>query len=271
MTKITSISLTGHRPKELFGYNINSKDYDSIRNCLAIILKKYIDEYDEVTCHTGMALGADTLWADVSLFAKARWPEKIKVWADIPHPKQKDAWKNKAARDHYDFILSKVDGKTLYSNEYSPWCMQKRNEGMLDAGRELIAVWNGCLKPKSGTSNAIKYAIKNKEGYFVVRPNDNLIRWDKSNAMLTSKKGHQVYDSLAIKNYLFSLINEYKELGFDYKELNNLHLLAKNDKKIMFEIVHEVELPSYGIYTIKEYELKDNIFKNIKNHTFMKA
>lgn len=271
MEKTTSISLTGHRPKELFGYNIDSQEYDSIRTRLATILKGFVLSYDEVTCHTGMALGADTIWADVSLLAKKKWPNKVKLWAEIPHPFQKDAWKSQQARLHYDYIIENIDEKTVYSDEYSPWCMQKRNEGMLDAGKELIAVWNGTLRMKSGTSNAIKYAIKTKDGYFVVRPNDELIRWDLSNAMLTSTRGHNVYDEQLVKNYLLSIIEEYKENGFN--EIKKGFLKKDNDI-VMVELIKEVEYETktkkYSIFTIKEYKLFGRVFKNIKNHTFIK-
>lgn len=271
--KKTTISLTGHRPPELFGYDINSKDYDSIRRRLGTILKKHTELNDEVTCHTGMALGADTLWADVTIAGKKLWPDKVRLHAEIPHPKQKDAWKNQEARDHYDFILSQADDSTLYADEYSPWCMQARNVGMLDHGEYLIAVWNGTIKPKSGTSNAVKYATKEKDGYYVVRPDDNYVRWDKSNPSLLKMSGHK--DFSLIDSDLKEILHSYKFEGYSMREVNGKYYLKNADdtKRLLIEKVHEVlaetKTRRYDIHTIKTYEFQDSILMNIDNKTYI--
>lgn len=271
--KRTSISLTGHRPKELFGYNINSPEYDSIKRRLALILMGFVEGHDEVTCHTGMALGADTIWADIALLRKNKWPGKVKVWAEVPHPNQKDSWKDKTSRDHYDYIMNNVDGSTLYAEEYSPWCMQKRNKGMLDAGAELIAVWSGCLRYKSGTSNAIKYAIKSKPGYFVIRPGDDFVRWDESNPSLMTVKGYNEYSEEVVRDFQASLIKKYEDKGYVLEMIDDCALLSNAVSKVLIETIVEVEYRtetrSYDIFTVKEYVSSGSIFKNINNYTFL--
>lgn len=62
-TGVVSISLTGHRPDKLAGYNLNDPFYDRLRRRLIRIIERSLDNYEIVECHSGMALGADTVWA----------------------------------------------------------------------------------------------------------------------------------------------------------------------------------------------------------------
>lgn len=61
---ILSIALTGHRPDKLAGYNLNNPFYGRLHERLMKIIERALDNYPLVECHSGMALGADTVWAD---------------------------------------------------------------------------------------------------------------------------------------------------------------------------------------------------------------
>lgn len=56
--KIT-LSLTGHRPDKLAGYNLNQKFYHNLQSTLENYIKEALDHAQVVECHSGMALGAD--------------------------------------------------------------------------------------------------------------------------------------------------------------------------------------------------------------------
>lgn len=62
---VLSIALTGHRPDKLAGYNLNNPFYGRLHERLMKIIERALDNYPLVECHSGMALGADTVWAEV--------------------------------------------------------------------------------------------------------------------------------------------------------------------------------------------------------------
>lgn len=167
MKELIALSLTGHRPKDLWGHNMNNPNYLKIKEYLTIIIEDALKHYKKVRCHSGMALGADTLWAEVILEMKAKYPNRIIFIAEIPTLNQGDAWP-KQAKDYYHELIAQADGRSVYYETYAAWKMQVRNQGMIDSTDCLIAVWNGVYKepdgsPKkhSGTWNAVKYALEN--------------------------------------------------------------------------------------------------------------
>ena len=69
MKKLT-ISLTGHRPPKLAGYNIGSPYYKRMQEYLEGLIEKAILRCDTLELHSGMALGADTVWAQAIVAKK---------------------------------------------------------------------------------------------------------------------------------------------------------------------------------------------------------
>lgn len=55
-------------------------------------------------------------------------------------------------------IINESDEVYYVSEErYTHWCMNKRNEWMVDNSDLVIAVWDGT---KGGTANCVRYAVK---------------------------------------------------------------------------------------------------------------
>ena len=155
-----TIAATGHRPDKLFGYDL----YDPRWQALGRKMKEFIinksNWYGPITCISGMALGVDQLFALVALKLRDTG-YNIKVIAALPCFNQNKKWKDDS---YWKNIMDRVDEKVfVHEGEYVPWCMQKRNEWMVDNADEILAVWDGT---NGGTSNCIKYAEKqNKEVY----------------------------------------------------------------------------------------------------------
>lgn len=63
--KKLAIALTGHRPPKLAGYDYNNIFYKRLYKKLDNIVKQALTRYDCLELHSGMALGADTIWAKV--------------------------------------------------------------------------------------------------------------------------------------------------------------------------------------------------------------
>ena len=90
------IALTGHRPKDVQQYmnGENPYDYDNqfwtqSRNSLMDLIEQRLQEHPEgLELHSGMALGADTVWAQAIVSERQKHPDQIKFVADVPLPTQ---------------------------------------------------------------------------------------------------------------------------------------------------------------------------------------
>ena len=106
-------------------------------------------------------LGIDVYAAEIVLDLKTKYPY-ITQESAIPCETQAVKW-SVAARERYYNIAAKCDKETMLQREYTPGCMEKRNQYMVDHADYILAVWNG--RP-SGTGNTVRYA--QKKGKFVI-------------------------------------------------------------------------------------------------------
>lgn len=61
------VALTGHRPGKLAGYDLYHPFYERLRERLKGIVLDGIEKHSHLTLHSGMALGADTIWSQAAL------------------------------------------------------------------------------------------------------------------------------------------------------------------------------------------------------------
>lgn len=174
------IALTGHRPQVLSedGRFLSLTDEVSkmiglkIRNHLLLkagynIEKEVWEKKECVTLISGMALGVDTIGALVVLKLRKQFPEHFRLECAIPCVAQFKRWKQED-KERYEKILKQADLITYVSKEaYTHYCMQKRNEYMVEQADEVLAIWNG---QKSGTGNCIVYALKQGKQVTIVEP-----------------------------------------------------------------------------------------------------
>lgn len=145
-----SVCITGHRAVE--------KD----------ITKEYVEKYlkslverDFTTFYVGMALGFDTLC--FKILEKIREQKKIKIVACIPCPSQPERFSFSQKKEYFRMIES-ADEKVILSQEYTPYCMQKRNQYMVDNSGVVLAYLR---KSSGGTYNTVRYA--NQKGVPVIK------------------------------------------------------------------------------------------------------
>lgn len=157
-----TIAVTGHRPKKLFGYDLNDSRYFALKN----IMTGYLIGVECTDAYTGMALGIDQLFAIAVLQLKNKgYP--IKLHCAIPCIGHPNNWPI-SSRELYHRILSKADEVTMVSNEpYSPRVMQKRNEYMVDRADKILAFWNGA---SGGTKDCVDYAKKVGRDITIIDP-----------------------------------------------------------------------------------------------------
>lgn len=153
MIKETTCSFTGHRPKGLpWGYNENDKGCIKLKKKLKKEIVKVIkNEY--TTFITGMALGCDTICAEIVLQLKFKFPN-IKIIGVLPCREQDRMWNDLDKRRYRD-LLCKLDEVIYVNTAYSSRCMLERNRYMIDNSSLLIAVYNGT---SGGTKYTIDYA-----------------------------------------------------------------------------------------------------------------
>lgn len=161
-----TLCVTGHRPSALgWGYDYSSEKWTQLKEKLKKTLMNLLLEYESLVCWSGMALGVDTVFAQVILeMRNTGFP--VKLCCAIPCRAQPDRWP-KAARDLYNGILVQTDVVKYVQENYTPSCLQKRNEFMVDRSAYVIAVWNGS---SGGTANCVSYAEKKDIKIHLIRP-----------------------------------------------------------------------------------------------------
>ena len=148
-----SCSFTGHRPASLpWGYSEEDPRCLSLKFELRCRLEGIYDcGFRHFIC--GMALGCDTYCAEAVLDLRASHPD-VTLEAAVPCEDQAEKW-NRRQQETYQRLLSACDTVTYVSHVYTPDCMMRRNEYMIDHSSLLLACFNG---RSGGTMKTILYA-----------------------------------------------------------------------------------------------------------------
>lgn len=163
---MSTLCFTGHRPDKLNGYN--PLDNKKLLWALSAEIEEYIIDLGVDTFISGMALGVDIWAARIVLKLKEKYPN-IKLICAIPCLNHPEKWK-----EHDQIIWNGVcdyaDSVVYVTNEeYTPYCMQLRNQFMVDNSDYVLAVWDGS---KGGTANCVNYANKKEKSVYILNPND---------------------------------------------------------------------------------------------------
>ena len=148
-----SCCFTGHRPAKLpWGANESDPRCDALKEELFCRLQGiYEAGYRHFIC--GMAIGCDMFFAEAVLRLQKEHPE-ITLEAAVPCGSQPDRW-TKAQRERYNRLLDSCSEVRVLQLSYTPDCMQKRNQYMVDRASLLLACYDG--RP-GGTMSTILYA-----------------------------------------------------------------------------------------------------------------
>lgn len=159
------IAITGHRPHRLGNdYDLTSPLIQKIKMELQALLNDYLSHStgNDIILISGMALGIDTLWAELAI------ENNLPLIAAIPCQNHDSLW-TKASKERYHKILNHpLTEVVMVTNElYSGICMQKRNEYMVNNCDILVGVWNGS---EGGTANCVKYAKSVGREIYLINP-----------------------------------------------------------------------------------------------------
>lgn len=141
------VAFTGHRPSKLHGVTPFVRAW--LRDQLVFL--QPLDKLAPLTAITGMALGVDTIAAQLCV------EMRIPFIAAIPFEGQEEKWKPEE-RDRYRLLLNFAEQIEIVGHgPYTPSLYHRRNAWMVDRCDYLCAVWDGSL---GGTASCVAYAQK---------------------------------------------------------------------------------------------------------------
>jgi uncharacterized phage-like protein YoqJ len=143
------IAVTGHRPKDLFGYDLHHEGWQWVREELA----QLIEEFSAAgACEfvSGMALGVDQVFAEEVLAAR-----QVLV-AFVPFAGQDRLWPPRA-RAHYRRLLERAARVVTVALQGSLQAFHDRNQAMVDHADIVVAVWSG--RQRGGTFHCVQAAL----------------------------------------------------------------------------------------------------------------
>lgn len=155
--------VTGHRPKG-FPWDYHNTDCDQHLEYLEsmvgfvdlLIRKEGVKSFI-----AGGALGADTDFAETVLDLRDNLYDDVTLEIAVPCKGQDARWSDED-KARYKRILDRADKVTILSDHYTNFCMQKRNEYMVD-NSDIVFAFVCRNADHGGTVNCIKYAKrKNK-------------------------------------------------------------------------------------------------------------
>jgi len=183
IAQCTTCCVTGHRPKDLYGYDrkaysgLKKAIIESIREMIKLGINIYIN---------GMAQGADQLffWCVHSL--KSEYPN-IRNVCYIPFNGQELKWQVDGAfgQDDYNLVLKYADevincnpNCNKENNQDVIISLMERNTKMIKQSSIILAITNNSVdniktkeyKGKGGTADAIKKALKLKKEIWEINP-----------------------------------------------------------------------------------------------------
>lgn len=144
------IAVTGHRPKDLFGYDMQHPGWQWLRGELQRVVEE-ISARGPVQCVSGMAIGVDQVFAEVAL--ESAWP----LVAYVPFPGQESRWPPQA-RVHYNHLLRRASMVYVVCGAPSLDAFFVRNQAMVDAADVVVTVWTG--KASGGTHDCLQAALR---------------------------------------------------------------------------------------------------------------
>lgn len=155
-----TVCCSGHRPKGLpWGSSSEGAEYDKYLKTMTFRILTLIDEgYTHFI--SGAALGVDMDFAEIVLYYRDKRELPVTLECAIPCDNQTAKW-SEDDKLRCEDILSRADKITQVGTKYTMFCMQKRNEYMVDNSDFVLVVWNGI--EKGGTWNTLNYAKRKKK------------------------------------------------------------------------------------------------------------
>jgi|GEM_PF-1468357 len=155
--------LTGHR-------RLSPAQFAFVRAELVRIAIKLRDQHGTTTAISGMALGADTVWAEAILDAG------LDLWAYLPFPQQADRWPE-ASREQWARLRAAAVREHVTADHFRVQALHARNADMVRDANVAIAVWSPS-ESKGGTAACVNVIRRRQLPLIVVDLDQLRTRWD---------------------------------------------------------------------------------------------
>jgi uncharacterized phage-like protein YoqJ len=166
---IKTCCFTGHRPKALPWKN-DETDLRCIscKSKIKFTLETLIVEDGYERFISGMAMGADTICAQIALSLKILYPH-IKLLCAVPNYAFTEGWADENIRKFRDILDHADEVKYISGNtEYNRRDFMKRNIYMVDSSELVIAVYKE--GESGGTKNTVDYARSKNKKVIIIEP-----------------------------------------------------------------------------------------------------
>lgn len=164
----TTCCFTGHRPNHLPWRE--DEGSESALICKKLIAHAIEEAYQEGyrTFLTGMALGADLIFAEAVLACSMVHPD-VELAAAIPCEDQTRGWPEDQ-RERYERILEDIRSSNciLVQQKRSKGCMTRRDRYMVNHSSLIIALYDG--ESKGGTRYTLSYAMSQGMRSVIIDP-----------------------------------------------------------------------------------------------------
>lgn len=168
-----AVSVTGHRPNKLFGYDIHLPVYQPIRDFIRKQLIEFIEKHKEITTNSGGALGIDQIFAEECIKLKKDGYAITNILAS-PCVGQEKQWPY-SSQQLYRAIVKEMDEIHPGAPEYNKTCMQERNIWMVDNANIIMAFWDGT---SGGTGNCVRYAKSQGKDLIIYAPKTGKVEFE---------------------------------------------------------------------------------------------
>lgn len=126
---------------------------DALKTRLRALIIRLIEQENICSFLSGMEPGIEMVAAEIVLSLKETHPD-LTLECVIPYETQAAVWPE-SLRNRYFSIISLCDQESMLQSQYTPDCMTKRNQYLVEHTDLVLAVWDG---QPSGTGQIVWYA-----------------------------------------------------------------------------------------------------------------
>lgn len=158
------VAITGHRPGSL---NTDQQKY--MKEGLKFIADGLVDYYGAEKFLTGLALGADTIWAELAL----KYGIEYDVY--IPFEGQEERW-SKTDKKKYQDLRSGAVIEKVFGQQFSNRLYHARNDALIRDSDLLVAVWRPSVQ-KGGTFSTVQKSLKRNHPTLLLDIDEFKVKW----------------------------------------------------------------------------------------------
>lgn len=158
------VAITGHRPGSL---NIEQCQY--MKESLDFIAGGLVEYYGAGKFLTGLALGADTIWAELAI------SYGIEYDVYIPFEGQEERW-NQVYKKKYRELRSSASSEKVLGQQFSNRLYHARNDALIRDSDLLVAVWRPSVQ-KGGTFSTVQKSLKKNHPTLLLDMDEFEVKW----------------------------------------------------------------------------------------------